>query len=288
MKQRTAGKEAPRRKKRAAGTPRVAAPDADVLYRVDGRVAWITLNRPERDNALAGSMREEILALIKEAGSDPGVGCLVITGAGKSFCVGGDVGVMSAMRERGGDFEALAQLMDLGGRIVTALASLPKPSLASLPGAAAGAGCNLALACDFRIASRTAGLGQTFARVGLHPDWGGTYFLPRLAGPAAALEMFATGRMVPAAEALEMGLVNRVVPPSRLTAETRAMAEQLASAPPLSFLSAREAVRRSLTASLPAMLVFERQAQRLCWDSEDATEGIRAFLARRSPRFSGR
>jgi 2-(1,2-epoxy-1,2-dihydrophenyl)acetyl-CoA isomerase len=288
MKKRTGEGGVPKRKKRTARTRRVVAPDADVLYGVDRGVAWITLNRPERNNALAGSMREEILALIKEAGSDPGVGCLVITGAGKSFCVGGDVSVMAAMRERGEDFEALGRLMDLGGRIVMALASLPKPSLASLPGAAAGAGCSLALACDFRIASRKAGLGQTFVRVGLHPDWGGTYFLPRLAGPAAALEMFTTGRMVPAAEALGLGLVNRVVSPSRLATETRALAERLAAAPPLSFLSAREAVRRSLTASLSAMLVFERQAQRLCWSSEDSAEGIHAFLSKRSPRFSGR
>ncbi len=287
MKAAPRGKGAPG-KKRGAGAPGQVAPGGQVLYGVEERIAWITLSRPERGNAFSGTMREELLALLKEAGSDPGVGCLVITGAGKAFSAGGDTTVMAAMKEQGGEFEPLGRQLDLGGRIVAALASLPKPSVASLPGPAAGAGCSLALACDFRIASRIASLGQTFARVGLHPDWGGTYFLPRLAGAAVALEMFATGRMVSAQEALSLGLVSRVVPPSRLRAETKALALRLAAAPLRAFLSAREAVRRSLTSSLSAMLAFERQAQRLCWESEDASEGIRAFLEKRPPRFTGR
>jgi len=171
---------------------------------------------------------------------------------------------------------------------VSALATLPKPSLASIEGVAAGAGCNLALACDIRIASPTAVLGETFARVGLHPDWGGTYFLPRLVGCSRSLEMFATGGTVSAKEALALGLVSRVVPASRLASETRALATRLAGTPPLTLRCAREAVRRSLTSSLSAMLAFERQAQHLCWDSADSSEGIRAFLEKRPPRFTGR
>ncbi len=286
MKPAPRGKAA--RRKSGARVPPPEAPGGEVLYGVEGRTAWITLNRPKRGNALAGAMREELLALIKEAGSDPGVGCLVITGAGKAFCAGGDLSAMAALKERRAEFEALGRLLDLGGRIVTSLAALPKPSVASLPGAAAGAGCSLALACDFRIASRSASLGMTFARVGLHPDWGGSYFLPRLAGPAAALEMFATGRMVDAREALSLGLVSRVVPPGRLRAETKALAQRLAAVPPRAFLAAREAARRSPTSSLSAMLAYERQAQRLCWESEDSSEGIRAFLEKRPPRFTGR
>ena len=258
-----------------------------VLYRADGPVAWVTLNNPARKNALSGTMREDLLRRILEAGSDAAVRCLVLTGAGDAFCAGGDIHAMAQMKDRGTGFDPLERLLDLGGRIVGALAALPKPTLASINGVAAGAGCNLALACDLRIASRTASLGETFARVGLHPDWGGTYFLPRLVGPMRALEMFTLAEMIPAPRAESWGLVSRVVPAARLTAETKVLAHRLAALPLRSFLSARDAARRSLTASLPAMLDFERHAQRVCWESEDSTEGIRAFLERRPPRFTG-
>jgi len=278
------GGKAPRK-----SAPRPEEPLADaILYHVEGPAAWITLNRPEKKNALAGTMRENLLARIREAESDASVRVLVITGVGGAFCAGGDVGVMAGMKRDGEDFGGLGRLMDLGGRIVSALATLPKPSIASIEGVAAGAGCNLALACDVRIASSSAALGETFARVGLHPDWGGTYFLPRLVGCSRALEMFTTGGMISAKEALAIGLVSRVVPASRLAAETRALATRLAAAPPLTLRCAREAVRRSLTSSLSAMLAFERQAQSLCWESTDSSEGMHAFLEKRPPRFTGR
>jgi 2-(1,2-epoxy-1,2-dihydrophenyl)acetyl-CoA isomerase len=273
--------------KRTAPHREAAPPDA-ILYRVEEPVAWITLNRPEKKNALTGTMREDLLGRILEAGADASVRVLVIHGAGGAFCAGGDIGVMAGMKRLGEGFERLGRLMDLGGRIVSTLAALPKPSIASIDGVAAGAGCNLALACDVRIASSTAALGETFARVGLHPDWGGTYFLPRLVGGSRAFEMFATGGMLSAKEALALGLVSRVVPASRLVSETRALASRLAAAPPLTLRHARQAVRRSLTSSLSAMLAFERQAQLLCWESSDSSEGIQAFLEKRPPRFTGR
>jgi len=259
-----------------------------VLYRVESPLAWITLNRPEKKNALAGAMREELLERVQEASLDSTIRCLIVTGAGEAFCSGGDVGVMAEMKQKGADFEELGLWLDAGGKLVSALSVLPKPSVACVNGAAAGAGCNLALACDFRIASGGASLGETFVRVGLHPDWGGTFLLPRLVGSAKALELFATGEMVLAEEALRIGLVNRLVPADRLQEETRAFAMRLAAAAPLSFLAAREAVRRSLTSSLSAMLTFERAAQQRCWESEDAAEGIRAFREKRLPRFTGR
>ena len=262
--------------------------DSPVLYRAEPPLAWITLNRPEKKNALAGSMREDLLAAVQRAAGDAEARCLVITGAGDAFCAGGDVTVMADLRQKLAGFEEVGKWLDAGGQLVSELASFPYPTLACVNGAAAGAGCNLALACDFRIASQTASLGETFSRIGLHPDWGGTYFLPRLVGSARALEMFATGAMVPAAEALAMGLVNRVVPPERLFEATRDLALRLASVPPLSFLAAREAVRRSGNASLSAMLAYERHAQQRCWESEDSLEGIRAFLEKRAARFTGR
>jgi len=266
-----------------------AAPSVHpVLYRVEPPLAWITLNRPEKKNALAGSMREEILERILQAGAEDAVRCLILTGAGGAFCSGGDISAMARIRQEGSRFDEIATWLKAGGAVVRALSSLPKPSLASLPGVAAGAGCNLALACDFRIAARSASLGETFSRVGLHPDWGGTYFLPRLVGVCKALELFTTGEMIDAPEAQRIGLVNRVVDDGRLEEETRSFASRLAAAPSLSFLAVREAVRRSLSASLPAMLVYERHAQECCWESADAAEGIRAFLEKRSPRFQGR
>ncbi|HEV8335204.1 MAG TPA: enoyl-CoA hydratase-related protein [Candidatus Polarisedimenticolia bacterium] len=285
-----AGRGAGRRARGQGGrrSASAARPSETVVYRVEEGVAWLTLNRPERSNALSGRMREDLLEKILEAGGAADVRCLVLTGAGDSFCAGGDLSVMAAMKEEGEGFEGLGRLMEIGGRIAAALAALPKPSLASLPGAAAGAGCNLALACDFRLAAASASLGETFARIGLHPDWGGTYFLPRLVGAGRALDLCATGRMVAAAEALAIGLVTRVVPREELAAETRAFARQLATLPRRSFLAAREALRRSLTSSLPAMLLFERQAQELCWGSPDSAEGIRAFQEKRPPRFSDR
>jgi len=269
-------------------TPPQESAEDFVLYRAEPPLAWITLNRPARKNALAGSMREDLLSRIRQAGSDAAVHCLILTGAGDAFCSGGDITVMAELKQKAAGFKEIARWLDAGAKVVSALASLSKPTLACINGVAAGAGCNLALACDFRIASQAASLGETFARVGLHPDWGGTYFLPRLVGWSRALEMFTTGEMIDADQALRIGLVNRVVPPGKLEEETRAFARRLCSAPPLSFLAAREAVRRSSSASLSAMLIFERHAQQRCWESEDSAEGIRAFLEKRPPSFTGR
>jgi enoyl-CoA hydratase/carnithine racemase len=285
---RRTSRRAPARGKTPADQPRGARREELVLYRAEPPLAWITLNRPEKKNALAGAMREDLLARIRAAGADDAVRCLIITGAGGAFCSGGDIAVMAGLKQKKSGFDEIARWLDAGGRIVATLAALPKPSVACIEGVAAGAGCNLALACDFRIASQTASLGETFVRVGLHPDWGGTYFLPRLAGPARALELFATGAMLSAEEAFHIGLLSRVVPAQRLLEETRALAMRLAGVPPLSFVAAREAVRRSFTSSLPAMLVYERQVQQRCWESEDSAEGIRAFLEKRPPRFMGR
>jgi 2-(1,2-epoxy-1,2-dihydrophenyl)acetyl-CoA isomerase len=285
---RVASRPARQRQQQAIQTPPRQSTQSTILYRVEPPLAWITLNRPEKKNALAGSMREDLQSRIEHAGSDGAVRCLILTGAGDAFCSGGDISVMAELKQKRAGFQEIVRWLDAGGRIVAALANLPKPTLACVNGVAAGAGCNLALACDFRIASQSASLGESFARVGLHPDWGGTYFLPRLVGTSKALELFATGEMIQAEEALRIGLVNRVVPAPRLEEETLSFARRLCAVPPLSFLAAREAVRRSLSGSLSAMLVFEKQAQQRCWESEDSAEGIRAFLEKRRPEFTGR
>jgi 2-(1,2-epoxy-1,2-dihydrophenyl)acetyl-CoA isomerase len=248
---------------------------------VEDGVATITLNRPEALNAFIGSMRRDLLEAIQEAAR--GSRALVITGAGRAFSSGGDV---SFMTSAGAD--DIRALVRQGKEVVTSLTTLAIPTLASVNGVAAGAGLSLALACDVRILSATARLGATFSRVGLHPDWGCSYFLTRLAGPSAARELVFTGRLVDADEALRLGLVNEVVEAGALERRTREVAESLRDAPPLSLRWARKAIALAEHASLPEVLDLEEEAQLACFESEDAREGLRAFSEKRPAKFHGR
>src|ERR1051325_7167751 len=209
---------------------------------IDSRTAdgitTITLNRPDKLNAFAGTMRDDLLAALRDAGGR----VVVITGAGRAFCAGGDVENMARL-QTAGDTAAFRKLLDGGAAIVTRIAEMPQPVIAAINGVAAGAGCNLALACDYRIASDQAMLGETFVRIGIHPDWGGTWTLPRLVGTSRALEIMVTGRMVDAAEALAIGMVDRVV--SDLPAETETFARAIANGPPIAI----EGIKRALAAS---------------------------------------
>ena len=158
-------------------------------------VATITLNRPEKLNAFAGTMREDLLEALRACERDEAVRVVVLTGAGRAFCAGGDVESMSGL-QKSGDETAFRKLLDAGRDVILQIATMPKPVIAAINGVAAGAGCNLALACDYRIASEHAKLGETFVKIGIHPDWGGTWFLPRLVGRSAAFELLASGRIV--------------------------------------------------------------------------------------------
>lgn len=254
-----------------------------LLDRADG-VGTLTLNRPDKLNAFAGRMRQEVAEAFEELERDPGVRVIVITGAGRAFCAGADIGYMAELIERG-DVDAMAALVEAGRRVVTAMRASPKPVIGSINGPAAGGGANLALACDLRIASEHAKLGQTFNRIGLHPDWGATYFLPRLVGPAKALELFWTAEVLDAEACLHLGLFNAVVPHGALAEETMALARTLAAKPALAIALAKRAVYESLDRSLPEMLDYELDAQIRCFESGDASEGIRAFLEKRPPAF---
>jgi 2-(1,2-epoxy-1,2-dihydrophenyl)acetyl-CoA isomerase len=248
---------------------------------VSDRIATVTLNRPDSMNAFAGTMREDLLAAIQVASNCSRV--LVLKGAGKAFCSGGDLRFLESAR-----IEDLKSFIHQGKRVATYLRSLPIPTLAAIHGVAAGAGLSLALACDLRMASRTARLGATFSRIGLHPDWGGTYFLTRLAGPAAALDLVLSGRLVDSEEALRVGLINWMVPDEDLEKSVRAKAEKLRDAPPVSVRWAKESIALAERGSFQDVLDFEEKAQLACFATEDAREGIRAFLEKRRPAFKGR
>lgn len=257
-----------------------------LVSRADG-IGTVTINRPDKLNAFYGSMRQDLAAAVRELAEDASVRVLVITGAGRAFCAGADIGYMKDLLEKG-DTANFTTLVEAGRAVVTVIRETPKPVIASVNGAAAGGGANLALACDLRIASDRASIGQTFSRIGLHPDWGATFFLPRLVGPSKAFELFASGQMVGAEEALRLGLFNRVVPHERLAVETRTLALELAGKPPLAMALAKKAVYQSESRSLIEMLDLELEHQLRCFSSRDAREGFAAFLEKRTPSFQGK
>ena len=248
------------------------------------RVTTITLNRPEKLNAFAGTMRDDLLAALRAAEADAECRVVVVTGAGRAFCAGGDVDFMRGL-QRDGDIAGMRKLLDAGRDIITQIVEMTKRVIASVNGVAAGAGCNLALACDFRIASDQAKLGETFVRIGLHPDWGGTWLLPRLVGRSRALEILMSGRIVDAAEALAIGMVDRVVPAADLARETESLARSIAAGPPIAIAGIKRAVLQSERNEVGAQIELESEHQLRAFASNDAAEGMAAFFEKRPPNF---
>jgi len=257
-----------------------------VLYREEDGVAWITLNRPERLNAFAGGMRDDLRAAIERAAGSPEVRVVVITGAGRGFCTGADVEVMSDLVARG-DAAAFEGYVEAGMRAVRALAACRKPVVAAVNGVAAGAGASLACACDVRLASEKASIGFTFNRIGVHPDWGASWFLPRLVGTGRAAELVLSARMVDAQEAQRIGLFERVFAADVFEDEVRKFALELAAKPPLALAAAKHSLSVSPTSDLETMMETEREAQMRLFRSADVREGIAAFNEKRKPTFRG-
>ena len=259
----------------------------DLLYEIREDIAVITLNRPERLNALTPAMREGILQAILAADSDPEVRVIVLTGAGRGFCSGGDVKAMNEARSSGAVNMLEDKISPVRDKAVMAMRNAKKPLIAAINGPAAGAGMNIALACDIRIMSKAAKMGQTFSRRGLHPDWGGTYFLPRMIGIARAAEMIWSGRMVSAEECLELGIVSKLSEPEDLMNDVLAMAKTFAEGPPIAIRLAKRAMYRNVDSSLQEALEFETFAQNVAAATRDAKEGIAAFVEKRDPKFKG-
>jgi len=248
-------------------------------------ITTITLNRPDKLNAFIGHMRRDLAEALEHVGSDRNTRVVIITGAGRAFCAGGDIAFMAELMQRRNS-EEFSRILGAGRRVILAIRQMTKPVIASINGPASGAGFNLALACDLRIAANTATFSQSFAKVGLHPDWGGTYFLPRLVTPNKACEMFFLGESIDAAEAFRLGIVNQVVAPEELESTTLQLAQRLRSSPPIALAAAKHAVYVSQAEDLEEMLRYETEAQLRCFESDDGHEGVHAFLEKREPKFT--
>ena len=259
-----------------------------LIYDEKDGVATLTMNRPERLNALGDTLRDDLHHAIVRASDDLAIRAIVLTGAGRGFCSGGDVKVMNENKERGAGRPLIDQVAPSRDRTVLAMRDAPKPLIAAVNGPAAGAGMNIALACDIRIASSTARFGETFVKRGLHVDWGGTYFLPRIIGMAKACELIFTGEIIDAEEALQLGIVSKVVAPEELMPCVHELAQKIAAGPPIAIRLAKRALYRSQDCDLRSALEFETYAQNICSETEDAREGITAFVEKRPPRFQGR
>lgn len=270
-----------------SNTPQPAHAGPVILEARHEGIATLVMNRPDRLNALNNELASALNDALGRIAEDESIRVVVITGAGRAFCAGGDLSLIGKGRQTGATQE-LEPLLRAGMQAVLKMRAMPQPVIAAVNGAAAGAGMNIALAADIRIAAEEATFGQNFAKVGLFPDYGGTYFLPQLAGPAKAAELFYTGDMIDAKTALSLGIVNQVVPAAQLEAEVKGLAEKIAQGPP----AAIRAVKRTLFGSeknkLAEALEHEVQEQIRCYLSEDCSEGIRAFFEKRRPRFQGK
>ncbi len=256
-----------------------------VLVMGEAGVRTITLHRPQVLNAFDGNLAAALNEALQDADQDESVGCIVITGAGRAFCSGQDLAEYAGRLDTDEPLDLESRLRDEYNPIIARIRTMEKPVIASVNGAAAGAGCSLALACDLRVAGESASFIQAFINIGLVPDCGSTFMLPRLVGVARAMELTFTGRRVPAAEALEMGLVNRVVPDKELPAETGRFARQLAAGPPRAIGLTKRMINDAWTTDLQAQLELEARLQTLAMRTDDHREGLSAFLEKRAPRF---
>ena len=254
-----------------------------VLREHDGGVLTLTLNRPDALNSFNVEMKEALLAAFKEAARDRATRVIVLTGAGRAFSAGQDL----KERQAPGAADLGTELRTRYNPIVLAMRRLEKPIIGAINGVAAGAGCSLALACDIRLASDKATFIEVFGRVGLVPDTGSSWFLPRLVGAARAAEMIFTAEPVDAAAAERIGLVNRVVPADRLADEAADFAARLAKSAPLALGLAKRALNRSLESTLDETLEYEAQLQSIAGRSKDHAEGVAAFVEKRRAEFTG-
>jgi 2-(1,2-epoxy-1,2-dihydrophenyl)acetyl-CoA isomerase len=255
-----------------------------IKFETAGGVATITLNRPEVYNALNDGITYELQDAWKRVAKEDHVRVAVLTGAGKAFCSGQDLKAAAGQEKR----SFMESLHKRYNPIIRAMRELPKPIIGRLNGVAAGAGCSLALACDMIIASEEASMIEVFINIGLVPDSGSSFFLPRLVGLAKAFELCATGNRVKATEALQLGLVNKVVAPDQLDVAVKEVTDYFSVAPTKAVGLIKRMLNKSATATLEEMLEYEAWCQEIAGTSGDYKEGVAAFLEKRKPDFKGK
>jgi len=261
----------------------------DLLETITDGVAVLTMNRPERLNAISGPMLDALLEALPRLADDPEVGVIVLTGAGRGFCAGGDVKAMAEGTEAGtGTLEDRAQRLRRGMETSRWLHQMPKPTIAMVRGAAAGAGLSLALACDLRIAATSARFATAFARVGYSGDFGGSYFLSKLVGTGKARELYFTADIVDSAQALALGIANRVVPDEALEKETMALATRLAHGPRVALRYMKRNFNAAENRSLEDCFDLEAWHHTRTGFTDDHREAAQAFVDKREPVFKGR
>lgn len=251
---------------------------------IEGAIATVIIDNPGKRNALTSSMRGYLLTALRRADNDPQIRVIAIRGEGDAFCAGGDINVLKELKDNG-DEEGFIKLLDEGKAIVGLLRNSEKPTLAIVNGPALGGGFFIALSCDLRLCGASATFGAPLIRLGLGPDWGGTYLLPRLVGNAKALEMLFTGEAVNADDALRLGLVNRVWPDDQLVPKSMELAGQLASYPANVLARHKHAIHSTWDQSFDETADLERRLQLMNFRSADFAEGIAAFLEKRPPEF---
>ena len=265
----------------------------ELLAELDDGVATLTLNRPEVRNALGDTISPALRRTIARVAEDPEVRCVLLTGAGSAFCAGGDIKGMGGRQAPAADAptsleEVIADQTERQLQLTGALYAMPKPTLAALPGPAAGAGLAIALACDLRIAAESAFITTGFANVGLSGDYGASFFLTQIVGTSRARELFYTAERVGARRCEELGIVNRVVPDDELAEQARELARSLATGPTLAFGMMKANLDRAMRGDLPSCLAQEARGTVASADSADHREAVQAFVEKRKPRFEGR
>jgi 2-(1,2-epoxy-1,2-dihydrophenyl)acetyl-CoA isomerase len=259
-----------------------------ITFDRDGSVARLTLNRPDKLNAMTGVMSDELMDALAEIEKDPGLRAVLLTGAGRGFCAGQDLTEFDDAYRKGERPDIEDHLARTYHRLIPAMTGLPKPIVCAVNGVSAGAGVSLALASDIRIAGGSARFTQAFVKIGLIPDSGGTYLLPRAVGYAKALELSLTGDMIDAGTAREIGLVSLVVPDDELASEARELAGRLAAMPTAALGETKRLLQASLAPALEEVLEREATAQARMGQTADHLEGVTAFGEKREPKFTGR
>jgi 2-(1,2-epoxy-1,2-dihydrophenyl)acetyl-CoA isomerase len=258
-----------------------------VKYEFNGRVAVITMNRPEALNALSLQLTRDLLGSIERAVAD-GARAVVLTGEGRAFCSGGDLREMQSMWQREGRIEAfMEEPLKALHDVILLIRETPIPFVAAVQGVCAGAGTNFALACDIVFAADNASFNEAFVKIGLSPDCGGSFFLPRAVGEKRAAEIFMTGETIPAAKALEFGMINRVCLPESLMTDSLAMAQRLSMAPTAAIGRIKQMLNATFANDLRAQLELEHRLQIESGKGNDFREGVQAFFEKRPPEFTG-